>query len=149
MPDLLWNNVRDYFDPELNGVLPDVHVPATTVADWQRLMDLVREQGWAYEYSVADRVVRLPSRATDLLRRPDDECVLLRGWPGRGILVNVFPRRTDRIDADVDLRELQGQERLDLLCRFFRTVGRRLRKPGHADLRRNAGRTDPRLRRGR
>lgn len=34
----------------------------------------------------------------------------------------------DTIDFDVDLRELQGQERLDLLCEFFTAVGRRLGK---------------------
>ncbi|WP_405826823.1 hypothetical protein OG705_29445 [Streptomyces sp. NBC_00838] len=33
------------------------------------------------------------------------------------------------IDFDVDLRELQGQERLDVFCGFLRVVGRRLGKP--------------------
>jgi hypothetical protein len=30
---------------------------------------------------------------------------------------------------DVDLRELQGQERLDAFCDFLRAIGRRLGKP--------------------
>lgn len=29
----------------------------------------------------------------------------------------------------MDLRELQGQERLDVLCGFLRAIGRRLGKP--------------------
>jgi hypothetical protein len=29
----------------------------------------------------------------------------------------------------VDLRELQGQDRLDVLCSFLRAIGRRLGKP--------------------
>lgn len=33
------------------------------------------------------------------------------------------------IDFDVDLRELQGQERLDVFCGFLRAIGRRLGKP--------------------
>ncbi len=35
----------------------------------------------------------------------------------------------EEIDFDVDLRELQGQERLDVFCGFLRVVGRRLGKP--------------------
>ncbi len=34
----------------------------------------------------------------------------------------------DEIDFDVDLRELQGQDRLDVLCGFLREIGRRLGK---------------------
>ncbi len=32
-------------------------------------------------------------------------------------------------EVDVDLRELQGQERLDVFCDFLREIGRRLGKP--------------------
>ena len=35
----------------------------------------------------------------------------------------------EEIDFDVDLRKLQGQERLDVLCGFSRALGRRLGKP--------------------
>ncbi|GAA4525162.1 hypothetical protein [Amycolatopsis samaneae] len=35
----------------------------------------------------------------------------------------------DRIDFDVDLRELQGQDRLDLFCGFLRAIGTCLAKP--------------------
>jgi hypothetical protein len=34
----------------------------------------------------------------------------------------------EQIDFDVDLRELQGQERLDVLCGFLRAIGRSLGK---------------------
>ncbi|MEQ4724451.1 hypothetical protein [Nonomuraea sp. B19D2] len=33
------------------------------------------------------------------------------------------------IDFDVDLRELQGQEGVDTLCDFLRTIGSELGKP--------------------
>lgn len=35
----------------------------------------------------------------------------------------------DEIDFDVDLRESQGQERLDVFCGFLREIGLRLGKP--------------------
>ncbi len=35
----------------------------------------------------------------------------------------------DEVDFDVDLRELQGQNRLDVFCGFLREIGHRLGKP--------------------
>jgi hypothetical protein len=40
-----------------------------------------------------------------------------------------FPYAAEQIDGDVDVRELQSQERLDILCGFLRDVGRALGKP--------------------
>ncbi|SCE15032.1 hypothetical protein GA0115240_14076 [Streptomyces sp. DvalAA-14] len=34
----------------------------------------------------------------------------------------------EEIDFDLDLREIQGQERLDVLCGFLAAIGRRLGK---------------------
>jgi hypothetical protein len=39
------------------------------------------------------------------------------------------PYCVEQIDFDVDLRELQGQDRLDVLCAFLRAIGRRIGKP--------------------
>lgn len=74
-------------------------------------------------------MVALPEQAEALLDRPDDESALLRVWPVPGILANVFLHTPEQIDFDVDLRELQGQDRLDVLCEFFNTLGRGLGKP--------------------
>ncbi|WP_412535356.1 hypothetical protein [Micromonospora zamorensis] len=46
-----------------------------------------------------------------------------------GVLVNLWPYSAVEIDFDIDLRELQGQERLDTLCGFLAAIGRRLGKP--------------------
>ncbi|WP_141579892.1 hypothetical protein [Actinomadura sp. WMMA1423] len=45
------------------------------------------------------------------------------------MLVIFRPMSAGEIDFDVDLRELQGQEGLGVLCRFLAAVGRRLGKP--------------------
>ncbi len=128
MPDLLWNEVKEFFDVESNGVLPDLCVPDTSVEDWQAVLDLVRSKGWRYEYSVDGIPLRMP-RAEAMLAQCADAGTLLRVWPDPGVLVNFFPYAADAIPADVDLRELQGQERLDVLCGFLRALGRRLGKP--------------------
>lgn len=38
MRDVLWDDVRQWFDPVGNGSAPDVIVAGTTVADWDRLL---------------------------------------------------------------------------------------------------------------
>jgi hypothetical protein len=41
MPDLLWDDVKNYFDRDVMGALPDVFVEGTSsVEDWQAVFDL-------------------------------------------------------------------------------------------------------------
>jgi hypothetical protein len=129
VPDLLWDQVKRWFDPEVNGRLADVYVPDTAVADWQAVVDLVRSMGWAYEYSVDCRLTLLPTEVEDMLGRRDVAMVELRVWPTPDVQVIFWPSSVEQIDFDVDMLELQGQPRLDVLCGFLHTIGRRLRKP--------------------
>ncbi|MFD0375712.1 hypothetical protein [Streptomyces sp. NPDC127112] len=129
MADLLWDDVSCFFDPDLMGALPDVRVPGCSVEDWQAVLDLVEERGWKCQYSEGEVVLAVP-RAEAVLSRPADaECPTLRVWPTDGVLAIFRFVEAEVIDFDVDLRELQGQERLDVLCGFFREIGRRLGKP--------------------
>jgi hypothetical protein len=45
MPDLLWDDVRSFFDPVVTGSPPDARAPDTSVEDRQAVLDLVRSQG--------------------------------------------------------------------------------------------------------
>ncbi|MBG0833114.1 hypothetical protein HS041_36015 [Planomonospora sp. ID67723] len=128
MTDLRWEEIEDLFDPETNGVLPDGRVPGTSAEDWQAVFDLVRSNGWRHEYSVDGIVLRIPP-AEAMFAVRDQAGRVLKVWPNPGILVNFFPHAEEHIDFDVDLRDLQGQERLDVLCGFLRAIGRRLGKP--------------------
>ncbi|MBB5776727.1 hypothetical protein [Nonomuraea jabiensis] len=149
MPDLLWDDVKVLFDPEVSGALPDVVVEGTTVEDWQAVLDLVRAQGWQYAYSVGGEPMELSSVADmvaaaygggmpELRVTPE-----LRVWPIPEVLMIFRMYQTESIDFDVNLGELQGQERLDVLVDVFHAIGRRLGKPvwmsaegspGHPDL---------------
>lgn len=129
VPDLVWDDVSQWFDVELNGVLPDVCITDTTVADWQAVVDLVRSRGWAYEYSEDGVVGRVPDRVGDILSRRTEANVMLRVWPTPEIQAVFRFWTEEQIDFDVDLREIQGQERLDALCGLLRAIGRRLGKP--------------------
>ncbi|BAU87731.1 hypothetical protein SLA_6865 [Streptomyces laurentii] len=129
MADLLWDDVSSFFDPDLMGSLPDVRVPDASVEDWQAVLDLVVEKGWKFQYSEGETVLPVPRAETALSRPADAECADLRVWLASDVLA-IFRFLDDEvIDFDVDLRELQGQERLDVFCGFLREIGRRLGKP--------------------
>ncbi|MGW1410122.1 hypothetical protein [Streptomyces sp. NPDC002403] len=111
------------------GPLPDVIVPDASVEDWQAVLDLVSVSGWTFQYSEGETVLPVP-RAEAVLSRPADaECPELRVWPAADVLAIFRFRAVQEIDFDVDLRELQGQKRLDVFCGFLRVVGRRPFKP--------------------
>ncbi|MFF0033760.1 hypothetical protein ACFYS7_37550 [Streptomyces avermitilis] len=129
MSDLLWDEVAYFFDPEEMGPLPDVRVPDASVEDWQGVLDVVGASGWKYEYSEGGVVMSLP-RAAAVLSRPEDaECALLRVWPVPDVLAVFRIDAAAEIDFDVDVRELQGQEWLDVFCGFLKAIGQRLAKP--------------------
>ncbi|MGV9456431.1 hypothetical protein [Streptomyces sp. NPDC003635] len=129
MAYLLWDDqVAWLLDPADGGYLPDVFVEETTAADWQVVLDLIEEQGWTFEYAEGNAVLPLP-RADAVLSRPADaECLNLTVWPDPGICAIFRFLADERIDFDVDLRELHGQEQLDVLCTFMAVIGRRLGK---------------------
>ncbi len=118
-----------FFDPDLMGALPDVLVPGASVEDWQAVLDLVDVSGWKCQYSEGESVLPVPRAEVVLSRQADAECPQLGVWLAPEVLVIFRFYSADEIDFDVDLRELQGQERLDLFCGFLTAIGRRLGKP--------------------
>lgn len=129
MSDLRWDEVKNFFDPELMGALPDVLVPGASVGDWQALFDLVEARGWQWRYSEGFTELPLPQAAAVLARPPESEIAELRVWPAPGVLAIFRIMSADGIDFDVDLRELQGQEGVDILCGLLTEIGRELGKP--------------------
>jgi hypothetical protein len=127
--DLLWDEVSNFFDPDLMGSLPDVCVTDATVEDWQSVFDLVRSCGWEWEYFEDGVPMPLPSAAVVLSRPADAATAELRVWPVAQVLAIFRLMSDDEINFDVDLRQLQGQGGVDVLCGFLGAVGRRLGKP--------------------
>ncbi|WP_316527901.1 hypothetical protein [Kitasatospora brasiliensis] len=124
---LLWDDhVAWLLDPTGGDCLPDVFIEGATAADWQAVLDLVVERGWAFEYTAGCSVLPLPRAGTVLSRPAGAECPSLRVWPAPEVCAIFRFLGEERIDFDLDLRELQGQERLDVLCGFLAAIGRRL-----------------------
>jgi hypothetical protein len=125
-----WKDVAEWFDPSQNGSAPDVVVSDTTVADWDALFGLIRSEGWRCEYEFGEEWRALPSAAAELFEPSQDD--LLRSlwvWPDPGMEWIIRPWTPDEVVGDVNLYEIQGQEKLDAFCRFLRTLGAALGKP--------------------
>ncbi|MFF7492844.1 hypothetical protein [Streptomyces rubiginosohelvolus] len=129
MADLLWDDVKCFFDPDIMGSLPDVRVPNTSAEDWQAVLDLLAEKGWKSQYFEGETVLPVPRAEAVLSSAADAEYPNLRVWPTADVLAIFRFHAADEVDFDVDLRELQGQDRLDVFCGFLREIGRRLGKP--------------------
>ncbi|WP_344547198.1 hypothetical protein [Actinomadura fulvescens] len=128
MSDLHWDEVKKFFDPDLMGALPDLYIRDTTAEDWQKVFDLVRDRGWEWKFQQGFAERPLPTAAEALNRPTDADTVELRVWPAPGVLAIVRPWSATEINFDIDLRELQGQQGVDTLCRFLRDLGRELGK---------------------
>ena len=129
MPDLRWDQVRDLFDPDLMGVLPDLFVPDATVQDWQAVLDLVTTSGWLWQFEIDCKAQPLLTASSVFARPAGAETAELKAWPVPGVLAIFRLWSEAEISFDVDLRELQGQQGVDTLCAFLRAIGSRLGKP--------------------
>lgn len=128
MRDLTWDDVADCFAPD--GSLLDAYVLDGDETDWQRVIDLVRSQGWRFDYTVEGRSLPLPQQITDIFAsRRSQAAVTMHIWPAPTMLVNTHFFSDDEIEFDFDRTELQGQHQLDALCWFMRSLGRQLGKP--------------------
>jgi hypothetical protein len=88
----------------------------------------VRSKGWRYEYEEDGRAGPMPERIEAILANTETTFPVVRVWPSPEWLAIFRPWTADEIKFDVDLCELQGQQRLDELCGFLRTIGQRLRE---------------------
>ncbi len=129
MHDLRWDDVKDWFNPYENGSVPDVSVPDTTLDDWETLLKLIRSQGWPCEYDYRDQRHPLHASAPELfVPDPERRIRTLWVWPDPNLEWIVRPWVPSEIVGDVNLFEIQGQERLDVFCLLLRTLGTALGK---------------------
>lgn len=129
VPDLRWDQVSEFFDPDLMGSLPDLYIPDATVHDWQAVLDLVTTSGWQWRFEIGAAEQPLQTAASIFTRGAGAETAELGAWPVPGVLAIFRFWSETEISFDVDLRELQGQQEVDVLCAFLRAIGSRLGKP--------------------
>jgi hypothetical protein len=126
--DLRWDDVREIFIQHGHGTF--FRVVDTTASNWQAVLDLVRSRQWRYDYGEDGVAVPMPERATDILdRAADDAFPILWVWPNSVLLAIFEPCCAEEIEFGIDLRQVQGQHRLEALWGFLRTIGQLLERP--------------------
>ena len=102
--------------------------PAEVSPSWL-VLDLVRSRGWRCEYECGDRVTPVPESAACLFpSQAGEPRTLLTVWPDPELEWIIRLYAEDEIVSDVDLHQIQGQDRLDAFCRLLQTLGDALRK---------------------
>ncbi|WP_328406514.1 hypothetical protein OHS70_38955 (plasmid) [Streptomyces sp. NBC_00390] len=76
MADLLWDDVKSFFDPDLMGSLADVLVPEASMEDWQTVLEVVGASGWMCQYSEGETGASGGGSAFD---QPCPRCVIQPG----------------------------------------------------------------------
>ncbi|MGY0068472.1 hypothetical protein ACWZEH_16980 [Streptomyces sp. QTS137] len=129
MADPPWDDVSCFSDPDPMGTLPDLCVPEFSAQDWRAVLDLVVARGREGGHSECGTVLPIPRAEAAPSRPADAEHPVLRVRPAVEVSAILRFRSVDAIGFDVELRELRGQERLDVFRGFLRALGRRLGEP--------------------
>ncbi|MCM1965986.1 MULTISPECIES: hypothetical protein [unclassified Streptomyces] len=128
MVELPWDEVNSLFGQEGSCII-EGWVEGTGPEDWQAVLDLVAENGWRCEYSVTEgEPLPLPPVEALFDRPVGTDRARLRVWPHPDVLVIFCALSAAEVDFDVDICQLQGQERVDVLSGFLGALGRRLRR---------------------
>ena len=125
MGELAWEDVKEDWVPD--GGLVDIYVFETTLADWQRVVDVLRATGWPTEFSVGDKR-DMPAAVDDIFELLPDHSPTWRLWPHPDVLVNCFFFSEAEIEFDVSPDEIVGEAEFDAVCDLVLAVGRTLGK---------------------
>lgn len=123
---MTWTDYKTEFEWDESG--RDLYIPATTVDDWQRLLDYLSTSQYDLEYSVEDEETPLPSDVRRIFGLKSDAsgflCVDVHGIP-----LNCHFFAETEIELDLDPRDVDTEGKLDELFEFMSEVGRLLEKP--------------------
>ena len=116
-----WEQYQTEFECD-DGSLRDIYIFETSLDDWQKLLDFIREGLYTFEYKVDGNAVALPERASTIF-----ECEnygrLLSVNVGN-LLLNCHFFTADEIEFDLDPREVKGERELEDLFDFLRRLCR-------------------------
>lgn len=125
MDGLAWDDVREEF--AFDGSWRDIYVLGTDMADWQRMLDALRQADYNLAYFRNSQPSELPAEAAQAFPLPE-ACDRLLAVRFAGVQANCHFFTSEEIEFDIDPREVKGQEQLGALFGFMRclaeTVGK-------------------------
>jgi len=119
-----WSQVRRDF--EHDGALRDIYVLRTDLADWDRVLDHLRQSHQPLAYRRDDKPTPLPAQASEILA--DREVAKLLSFRVGEVQLNCHFFAEEEIDFDLDPTEVRDSTQVDALTRFMSQLGQVTRK---------------------
>ena len=113
----------------VDGSLRDIYVLDTTVADWQRLLDVLNAGPRRLEYGNGDGPAPPPTDAAAVFGEAGRNTMHLLSVDLGGVRANCHFFWTGEIEFDLDPREVRTPDDAAAVFAFMRALGRGLRKP--------------------
>lgn len=120
-----WDTCKEDF--RWDGSLRDIYITPATLDDWRILFPLLRDYPGA-EYSAGGVVQEAPNTVEQVFASRSSGIPIFRIQVGAMVVVFHF-FSDDRIECDIDPREITSQSDLDVLFGFMRWLGDAVRKP--------------------
>jgi hypothetical protein len=120
-----WRRARGEF--EFDGSWRDLYALGTDLADWQRLIDALRNGKYEVTCSRDGNPVDLPIDVRELMAT-HEEIGGLMSVTFSGITANCHFFTTDEIEFDIDPREVNGEEGLQALFGFMKFLASAISK---------------------
>ena len=124
---MAWKDVASEF--VWDGAWRDIYVVGTTIADWQRVLDLLSDRtpdALAF-YVDGEKLSSAPSAEVIFARRQETS-TLLQVTAG-DVHLNCHFFCEEEIEFDLDPRELRGEEDLQAVLTFMRSITEGAGKP--------------------
>jgi hypothetical protein len=115
-----WEQYQKEF--EWDGSLRDIYIFETSLDDWQKLLDFIRAERYAFDYKIDDDAVTLPERAATIFECENYQSLL--SVKVGDLLLNCHFFTVDKIEFDLDPREVKGERELEELFDFLRQLCR-------------------------
>lgn len=108
--------------------LPNGRVEHTTIADWQRVLEVSRRLASSVDLTPVGGGRSAPVAAADLFAPGGELVTVAVVLPGT-VQINLFPYSVSSIDFDFDTSEVTDQDSLDRLAEFVRAVASACERP--------------------
>jgi hypothetical protein len=123
-----WTDFSHEFEDQ--GSLRTLVVPGTTVGDWQKMFDWLREDEYEVTYTEDGQVAEMPKKVVEAFHGAGEFAYGYEFYIA-GIVVHgtVYSENYAReIEMDVDPVGIDDQQKFDVLVSFMQTLSNKLQK---------------------
>jgi len=106
-----------------DGALRDIYVLGTTIADWQAVWDMLREDAGRLTFAMDGTALEPPESVAEVFAHQGAHGFLASYRLG-GVLLNCHFFTVEEIEFDLDPRDVDGPDDVAALAQFMAALGR-------------------------